>query len=259
MSTALLIIDPQRDFTTPTGALFVPGADSDMLRLKTFITTHKDTIDDIYLTYDHHQEMHIAHPGFWVDSHGNHPEPFTIITYADAVSGRWTAVTRQEESVAYLRQLESHGKHHTIWPLHCIVDTDGHGINSALVEAINDFYLSDSGGVLYFHKGDCPYAEHFSALKAEVTYDEFPETQLNIALLTSLRQYDSILLAGECADVCVRETVRDLCTFAPDLVSKMTILVDCMSPINSAFAITNDAVYAHALSLGATHRRTAEF
>ncbi len=65
MST-LLIIDPQNDFCSPEGALFVPGAVEDCERLVSFIGREKSSIDSIHVTLDSHPNYHIAHPIFWV-------------------------------------------------------------------------------------------------------------------------------------------------------------------------------------------------
>ena len=54
MSNALMLIDCQKDFTTPTGSLFVPGADKDMERLADVIDRSGDNYDSIFLTIDSH-------------------------------------------------------------------------------------------------------------------------------------------------------------------------------------------------------------
>ena len=87
-----LIIDPQQDFCDPaTGALYVPGAEDDMVRLATLIHRFGDRIDRIHVTLDSHHYVHIAHPIWWIDAAGRHPEPFTIISASDVEEGRWRA------------------------------------------------------------------------------------------------------------------------------------------------------------------------
>ena len=79
MNIQLLVIDPQKDFCDPTGALYVKGAEKDMERLAAMVDKNGDKIDDIRVTLDSHQKIHIAHPICWQDAKGNHPAPFTII------------------------------------------------------------------------------------------------------------------------------------------------------------------------------------
>ena len=64
---ALIIIDPQNDFCSPRGSLFVPGADEDNERLGEFILANSLEIDQIIVTLDSHYVIDISHPKFWVD------------------------------------------------------------------------------------------------------------------------------------------------------------------------------------------------
>ena len=80
MKIHLLIIDPQSDFCSPNGALFVPGADQDMLRLSKMVDRISGKIDEIHVTMDSHHEVDIAHPIFWINSKGEHPDPYQIIS-----------------------------------------------------------------------------------------------------------------------------------------------------------------------------------
>src|SRR4030095_17235716 len=87
----LLVIDPQVDFCDPQrGSLYVPGAEHDMNRLAAMIRRLKDKLDDIHVTLDSHHLIHIAHPIFWKDSHGQHPAVFTRISRTEAADGAWT-------------------------------------------------------------------------------------------------------------------------------------------------------------------------
>ena len=86
----LLVIDPQEDFCNPnTGALYVPGADEDMKRLAAMVDRIGDKISQIHLTLDCHYEVDVAHPPFWINSNGENPAPFTIISSDDVRNGVW--------------------------------------------------------------------------------------------------------------------------------------------------------------------------
>ncbi len=118
----LLIIDPQIDFCDPDkGALYVPNAEHDMRRLAQMIRRLKDKIDDIHITLDSHHFIHIAHPIFWKDSHGNHPQPFTRITLPEVEDGKWTTTQPglYKRALEYVRKLDQNGRYDlTIWPPH---------------------------------------------------------------------------------------------------------------------------------------------
>ena len=49
MKLHLLIIDPQNDFCSSQGSLYVPGADQDMGRLARLVDRLKDKIADIHV------------------------------------------------------------------------------------------------------------------------------------------------------------------------------------------------------------------
>lgn len=88
-----LIIDPQNDFCSPTGSLYVQGADKDAERLATMMTAMMPSIDDIHVTLDTHHTVSIFHPIFWSDVKGTSPDPFTMITHDEVVGGKWRTFT----------------------------------------------------------------------------------------------------------------------------------------------------------------------
>src|SRR4051812_41626255 len=115
MNIQLLVIDPQVDFCDPKGALYVGGADKDMQRLTAMLDKHGDKIDDIRVTLDSHQQLHIAHPIFWVDGSGNHPSPFTLISLNDVTgsNAKWRAFNPafQKRQVEYVKALAAGGRY----------------------------------------------------------------------------------------------------------------------------------------------------
>ena len=126
-NTTLICIDPQNDFCIPNGpgngqkgSLVVAGADKDMERLANFIIKNKRRIDQIHCTLDSHQLVHIAHPSFWVNSKGQNPSPFTLITEDDVKNGVWRSYNPawQSRAVKYVETLKANGRyvfgHHTV-------------------------------------------------------------------------------------------------------------------------------------------------
>lgn len=144
------------------GSLAVPGADEDARRIQAFVEANLHRITNIYVTLDSHQvstwagvrgedggdlsacpsadvaavlphtsqRVHISHPLFWKDANGAAPAPFTPISHADVVGGKWVAADEalKEYAEEYTRQLEaSSGKfQHIIWPEHCLIGSPGH-------------------------------------------------------------------------------------------------------------------------------------
>ncbi|MDR2625874.1 MAG: cysteine hydrolase, partial [Zoogloeaceae bacterium] len=111
----LLIIDPQNDFCDlPEGecggntpALPVPGAHADMLRLAALIEQGGGGIANLTVTFDSHQRLDIAHPGFWRQGDGSPVLPFTQLRAAHVQAGKF--LPRRADAlrrvIAYLEAL----------------------------------------------------------------------------------------------------------------------------------------------------------
>jgi nicotinamidase-related amidase len=231
----LLIIDPQNSFCDPAGELFVPGADADMDRLAAMILRLKDRLSDIHVTMDSHRLLDVAHPLYWKDSSGNHPDPFTIISAADVADGRWTPSIPglSRRALEYVRALEQGGRYPLcIWPPHCLIGSWGHQIYTPVLEALHA-WEEQLALVDFVTKGSNFHTEHYSGIKAEVPDPKDPSTQINTRLVDTLLEADVILVAGEAGSHCLANTVRDIAAaFGDDkYVQKLVLLTDATSPV----------------------------
>ena len=233
----LLVIDPQMDFLDgpADGPLAVPGAWNDMVRLAAMVDRLGSRIDDIDVTLDSHRTIGIADPVWWVDSAGNSPAPFTMITSADVLAGTWTARNPgwRQRSLDYVRKLEANGKYVLIaWPTHCRIGSPGHAVQPDLYAAITRWERREFATANYVTKGSNPFTEHYSAVAAEVPDPEDPSTLLNGGLIDALRDSDLILIAGEALSHCVKSTVTDIAdNIGAEHVRKFVFLSDCSSPV----------------------------
>jgi nicotinamidase/pyrazinamidase len=243
----LVIIDPQNDFcdlpdtylpasaaqpTCIAPTLPVAGAHADMLRVAALIDAAGVALTDISVTLDSHQHIDIAHPTFWQDSNGKAISSFTQITAADVRAGRFVPrhLDAQPRALDYLEQLESAGRYtHMVWPVHCEIGTWGHNVHRDVLVAYNRWEEAMLRTVNKVVKGTNPWTEHYSAIRAEVPDPTDADTELNAAFITQLRDADRILIAGEAGSHCVKATTEHI---AEQLgASKLTLLVDCMSPV----------------------------
>lgn len=214
--SALLLIDPQYDFVH--GSLAVPGAEEDCKNIAKFITDNLDSIQSIYCTLDSHMNYHIAHPRFWRNRQGKHPEPFTQITYDQVKDGEWSPVHKKMQTWAltYTKSLEQprleglEGFILTIWPPHCLIGTRGHNVEQHIAEALAKWENHNASMVHYIMKGNNSKTEHYSAFRAEVIVEEDPGTYFNEQLYVNLSGHSKIFVAGEAKSHCVNFTVRDL-------------------------------------------------
>ena len=112
----------------------------------------------------------------------------------------------------------------------------------------------------YVQKGSNIYTEHYSAIQADVPDPADPGTQVNTALVESLKQADILAVAGEAGSHCVANTVRDLADqFGDDaLLSKIVLLRDAVSPVGG-FETLEDSFISVMTARGMRLSTTTEF
>ena len=253
MKIHLLAIVCQNDFAANgsnsngyKGTLYVQGADKDMENLANFINRMGNKINRIFATMDSHHIMQIFHPAFWVDSNGNHPAPFTVISVEDVKKGIWRTSIPQLATKArgYVEKLAAKGKYPLIcWPEHVLIGGRGNNIVPCVDEALKTWARNRKGWVDYCVKGDFYLSEHYGALAAEVEYPEEPSTMLNTKLIQSLQEADVLLIAGEALSHCVKSTVEQVAeAFGDDNIKKFVLLEDCCSSVNGFEKLGSDFV-----------------
>lgn len=246
VKNAFLIIDAQYDFCHPDGALFVPGAEQDIDRMAKLIQQHADQIDHIVVTLDTHHVLDIAHPLFWHDAAGKNPTPFTQITGADIDAGKWIPRFSPEKAIKYVHDLEADGQFtHFIWPEHCLIGSRGAALHDTLFDALKQWSKQRELDYKAVQKGLYPLSEHFGIFRAQVPDPAIPETQLNTSLIADLARFDTVYLMGEAKSHCVANSLKQLLDFAPELVSKLIVVTDCMSDV-TGLGYLGDPIYAEA-------------
>ncbi len=231
MSNSLLLIDPQKDYCSPDGAVYVPGAEEDTERLSEFIKANARNLDSIHVTMSCHPYFHIAHPCFWKDRNGNEVTPYTTITHKDFENGIYVpALTNLTPRVdEYLLSLESLGRYQlTILPPHGLLGSPGFCLDEKIAEAINVWERTKIGNVVDFIiKSNNPFIEHYSAIQAEVQDPSDGSTKTNYALIDKLRNSEQIFVAGESFSHNVANTLKDLLIYISP--KSITLLQDCTS------------------------------
>ncbi len=246
----LLIIDAQFDFCSPEGTLFVPGAAEDITRLVTLIDRSVEYLSRIVATLDTHQVLDIAHPGFWADKQGQHPAPFTPISYAEVQAGTWRPLYSADYARDYVRELEAQGEfQHFIWPEHCLAGTRGAALVDPLARSLAAWSRRTGRNYQTVVKGEHPLAEHFGVFRAQVPVPGVAKTELNQPLLDELAEADQIWLAGEARSHCVATSLHQILRFAPNLVPKVSLLTDCTSDV-TGMGYLAEPIYAEARAAG---------
>lgn len=231
----LVIIDMQVDFCHQNGSLYVPGAMGDIQRTIEFIYNNAERITNITCSLDSHLPHQIFHPAWWADEAGNHPAPFTLITYDDIKQGKWRPLVAPVQSTNYVKQLEQEAKKQlTIWPYHVMIGSIGNALDPELFTAVLYHSIARKTQPTWLTKGSIPLTEHYSIIQPEVPVPNHPMGGKNKAFLDTLAQADVVVIAGEAESHCVLETVEDLVedfSSQPEALQKIYFLRDCTSPV----------------------------
>jgi nicotinamidase-related amidase len=233
MTTTLLIIDPQRDFMDERDSpVPIKGAVTDMMNLTdNLIYQYGENIDRVVVCLDQHTPHHIADPIMWLDRRNRNPKPYTQITHADVVSGKWRAASEalQEIQADYVRDAEAAGPGLTIWPRHCVIGSRGAAMCPRLAMDLLA-WSSPTRHLHFFPKSQNWSTEHLSSFQTIVPRYDDGTTWFNNYLYSAI-QADTILIAGEALSHGVRATVLDAINYAPDqkLIDRMVLLEDCTS------------------------------
>ncbi len=261
MNIQLLTIDPQNDFCDPNGSLYVPGANEDMERLSAMIDRIGDKID-IHVTLDSHRTIDVAHPAFWKDSSGNHPNPYTIISTDDVKNAVWQTKNPgfAQRGLDYVIQLESNGRYPLcIWPEHCIIGSWGHSIYPVLSDALINWERRNFAMVGYVTKGSNLFTEHYSAVQADGVDAADPSTMLNTNLIDILKIADQVVITGEALSHCVANTVNDIIdNFGVDNIKKLVLLEDTTSNVPGFEKLGTDFV-KEAIAKGMQISKSTDF
>lgn len=254
---SLLIIDAQRDFSFPSGALYVggrsgTGAMDDHVRLADFIYKNLGVLSNVICTMDTHLPYQIFHPVAHLDEKGNYPAPATMISADDYKSGKYRPnpamavqlgadpVWLQKQFIYYCEQLEVAGKYQlTIWPYHCMLGEPGHSLVGAIDEARLFHCFSRGASNNPQIKGGNPLTEHYSIFKPEVltTFKgaPIPGSQKNVGLIGALMSSNIVIITGQAKSHCLAWSIDDFLTEIkandPDLAKKVYLLEDCTSPV----------------------------
>lgn len=233
----------------PEGSLYVKGAEKDVKQLANFIEQNSDKIDHIILTQDYHQVIDISHPAFWSDHNGNHPHPFTEISPGDLRKKKWMPLFSEDNAIRYVNELSRQGEYpHTIWPEHCIAGSEGAAIADDIMEQVKNWARSGHFYDLVI-KGSNPLTEHFGALRANIPIPSDTGTIMNTSLVSTLKKYKNILIAGEARSHCVANTIKQMLEIE-DLPGKLYILWDVMSDV-TGFEELAIPIYDRAKEMGA--------
>jgi nicotinamidase-related amidase len=231
----LLLVDPQVDFVHSGGSLSVPGAVEDTRRTVEWLYENLERITAIAASLDSHIPLQIFFPTWWVDSDGEHPEPYTSITQEELKEGAWEPLFEKEWSRTYVRRLHEQAKKDLmIWPFHTMLGTPGHTVTPALYEALAFHAAARDSQPEFVVKGTIAKTEYYSLLEPEVKVPEDPRGTLNEDFLERILGFDRVYIAGQAKSHCVLETVTSIMQRYgddPEVTQKLHLLENCTSSV----------------------------
>lgn len=237
MRIAAFGIDCQVGFCHPDASLFVPGSVEDTQRIITWLYRNVSVVTELIFSLDTHNLFQIFHPAWWVDERGQHPQPLTVITAGDILSGRWRAVYAPEDSLTYCQKLEATGKYVlTVWPYHTLLGGTSHALVPALMEAAMFHSVARQQSIQFEMKGRHPETENYSVFSPEVkTISGRSVGRFHTELFRKLMTFDRVYVFGQASSHCVMASLQDLLRqirkIQPSWVEKIWILEDAMSPV----------------------------
>lgn len=270
----LMLVDPQLGFIEKGRPLCVPGAIQDTINIVDFILKNMDKITQITASLDSHLPFQIFFPDWWVYADGRPLEPFTVVTLEDVQSKKikpifdfpyeYATGKSMPWSEYYLAMLENYGKktgdndfakkNLMVWPNHCMIGTGEHIIEPTLYEAIFAHAIARKSEPKLKTKGAVQVTENYSIAEGEVECADEKDSGLDEDFMTDLKKYDVIYIAGEASSHCVLETIYSIIRYykndASDVLSRIRILVDCMSPVGGFEDMAKQAIEALASTYG---------
>lgn len=245
----LLLVDNQLGFIEKGRPLAVPGAVEDTRRVIEWIFSNLEKLSFIAASLDSHLPFQIFFPSWWIDTATGEllsSFNFTSGTLANLKAGKIKPIfdfnyeyapgKKMMWSEYYLTELEkNHKKTLAIWPFHTPLGAPEHAIEPSLMEAIYYHAGARSSQPHIEIKGSVPQTENYSIMEVEVPYSGNKAAGINADFLGLLQNYDLIYIAGQASSHCVPETIASIVRFfgskAPEVLSRIRILTDCMSPV----------------------------
>jgi nicotinamidase-related amidase len=156
----------------------------------------------------------------------------------DWLPGGYTHEDLILEAKAYCQTLQDGGRYNLyLWPLHCLKGTPGQAL-SAVIEEVWMYHTLVHGTQGHIEsKSVEPLSERYSAFSSEVMWGRSGRKigSRSEDLLSRIQKWQALIVLGQAGSHCVRSSVDDLIRHLlatnPEFISRIYIVVDCMSSV----------------------------
>jgi nicotinamidase-related amidase len=257
-------IDYQNTFVHAEQELMVPNAAGDCERYGSFLLRNARVITDLVWTLDSHKKWHIFSTCFWLDSSGNHPNPFTAILPDEIRAGKWKVNPAAAWAILgdgnMLPWLTDYAIHYgetlakkglpplVIWPDHAQLGTPGHALDPVLKVASDSIGIARRVEADFQVKGLEALSEMYSPFGHEVTvaHDGTEVGSESTETIRTILESDAAIFTGEASSHCVLRAMMDVLRVVkvddPSLAAKIYFLEDCTSPVPTFETAASDAI-----------------
>ncbi|MBM7070016.1 hypothetical protein [Actibacterium sp. 188UL27-1] len=255
----LLAVDVQRSFTDPDAALYVPGSETDIAMVDSFVRTNMGRVTNAWYTMDTHPRYYVGSELYLVDGDGKPAPMFVDIDPAQVLDGTYTAANshHQDDATAYAECLQANGLMWNVWPDHGEQGTHEWSLHPVMETLFDDYTTHWSTRTerapdpMIVYKASNPHTEAFGAVAA-LCPSEDPATQTQNLWLDEIRAHVAaggvVVAFGEAINFCVSGTLIPLAE-AGIPAEALILAYDASSPI-PAFADRTVAALERARELG---------
>lgn len=211
IKNAWFIIDPQNCFENE---LPIYGATLNNIDTALNINKSVNSIDQLVLLKDTHNNNEINNQNNWINSTGHHPNIYEMINENDIGKKWWPTTVSLEYAKIYSNYLNNNNKPSIImWPNHCVINTNGHNINDEINKSIQYWEFINNKSVLILEKGLNMYSEQYGILPEARLPQVFNDKNINYLInevIYLLCNYDNIYFVGDEYSHSVLPTLKDV-------------------------------------------------
>lgn len=250
----LIVCDPQIDLCDdPEYRSSIPleGATVALNRIASLIDRvgyhGMNPLTTIAIVRESNSTIDITHPAFWKNAMGQHPYPYTVITYSDIMEGRWMPIkdfvmtelknmSIKNHCLAYTMKLQKKGLYPLmVYPPYCLEGTINHAVHPILDSSLKHWEEDQFASITFIDKTRNAFVDQVGAIEANFKLKSDTSTGTDLEFLNTIAKCGTIGICGLMASHTIRRTVEQIMFLLKkttrDIASRIYIIEDCCVPM----------------------------